>query len=411
MNGRIAKEKAFGVALAIGLVALLIVTACAPTPTEPVEKKVELGYVCGVTGAAAASVQVGIQAVEDYFRYFNEQEGLPGVSIRLMWRDDMLQYPLLYSHYERFVTHGVPLIFMEEATGLMGLEDRFEKDGVVIMAAQCGYEEVAYPPGWRYGSCPTQAEQAAVVIEYFRENWKEERPPRLAFVGIDSPFGYDPVATGTKYAEGLGFEVLPMEVVPFVTLDATTQLLRLKNSGVDLVYMQAFAGASGPILRDAERLGLLGQMHFSGHSTCVSEAVTEMVPIASEGVIVARYLPTIDEIEVPGIKLIADLQMKYHGEVERGLEEQYTLYWQVADVVCEAIKRAVENVGYENLDGRSLKEAMDSIKDYDVYGIARITYKPDDHRGNTQVAVYQVRERKVYRVTDWRESQMLVPEK
>jgi branched-chain amino acid transport system substrate-binding protein len=404
-NGPI-RRRFFGVIMATGLAVALLLTSCAPGPTVE-GKRVQVAAIWGMTGPAAASLQIQTASMQDYFRYFNEQEVIPGVSIDLTWADDVLQMPLLYSHYERFIERGMPLIFMEEATGLVGLKDRFEKDKVVIVAPGSGYQDVAYPPGWRYGTTPTIAEQAAVVLEYFRENWQEERAPRLVFIGMDSPWGYE-ARYATEYARSLGFEVLPLEITPFVTLDATTHLIRLSGEGVDLVYIQALPMASGPILRDAERLGLLGQMKFAGHQSSMGERVIQMTGAASEGYLMPRPFPWFDEAEIPGIKLMLDTQMKYHGKVTR--EGECFFSWASAPVVCEAIKRAIENVGYENLDGTALKEAMDSIKDFDVYGLATVTYKPDDHRGVTKVAIYQVRDEKIVRVTDWREAPVLPTE-
>jgi branched-chain amino acid transport system substrate-binding protein len=270
-----------------------------------------------------------------------------------------------------------------------------------------GYQEANYPPGWRYGATSTIAEQAAAVLDYFRETWQEERSPRLVLVGIESPWGYE-ARYATQYARNLGFEVLPPETVPFVTLDASVQLLRLKDSGADLVYIQALPTGSGPILRDAERLGLLGQMQFAGHQSGMGERVIEMTGIASEGYLMPRPFPWFDETEIPGIELILDTQMKYHGKVMR--EGEVFFAWASSVVVCEAIKRAIENVGYENLDGPAIKEGMDSIKDFDVYGLATVTYKPDDHRGVTKVAIYQVKEGKIVRISDWREAPVLPTE-
>jgi len=406
MKKRLVWRKWPGVIVAAGLVVALLLTACAPGPTVE-GKRVEVAAIWGMTGPAAASLQIQTAAIEDYFRYFNEQEAIPGVSIELSWGDDMLQMPLLYSHYERFVERGMPLIFMEEATGLVGLEDRFEKDEVVIVMPGSGYQEANYPPGWRYGTTPTLAEQAAAVLEYFIGNWQEERSPRLALIGIESPWGYEPrYAIG--YAQSLGFEVLPPETVPFVTLDATVQLLRLKDSGADLIYIQGLPMASGPALKDAERLGLLGQIQFAGHQSSMGERVIQMTGAASEGYLMPRPFPWFDETEIPGIELMLDTQMKYHGKVAR--EGECFFAWASARVVCEAIKRTIENVGYENLDGAAIKEGMDSIKDFDVYGLATVTYTPDDHRGVTKVAIYQVKEGKIVRVTDWREAPVLPTE-
>jgi len=397
------KKRALAVALPL-LAALILASACAPGPTTTEGKKVELGAIWGMTGPAAVSLQIQTMAIQDYFRYFNEQGVIPGVSIVLSWADDMLQTPLLYSHYEKFVERGVPLIFMEEVTGLVGLKDRFEKDKVVIFMPGSGYQEANYPPGWRYATSPTIAEQAASVFRYFKENWQSQEAPRLAIIGIESPWGYEP-RYAMEYARSLGFEVLPPESVPFVTLDATGQLLRLKESGADLVYIQGLPMASGPVLRDAERLGLMGQIQFAGHQSSMGERVIQMTGVASEGYLIPRPFPWFDETEIPGIKLMLETQMKYHGKLTR--EGECFFGWVSASVVCEAIKRAIEKVGYDNLDGPAIKEALDSIKSFDAYGLATVSYHADDHRGVTQVAIYQVKKGKIVRICESEETPVL----
>lgn len=411
MNNKMVKQKeAWITTLAVAVTLALLFTACAPAPTGLAEKEkvVEFGIIGPFTGAGGSSMQTMVGGNQDYLRYFNESQAIPGVSVKFLWGDTTMQFSLLYSHYERFVERGLPLIEIEEATGLTGLKERFERDEVVVFSCGAGYQAVVYPePGWRYTITPTIAEQAAVAIEYFLENWQGDRPPRLAFMVIDSPWGYEP-GYATEYFQGLGFEVLPVEVVPFVTLDATSQLLRLKASGADLVYIQGLPATVGPVLRDAERLGLLGQMRFAGHSSGMGERVIEMTGVASEGYFMARTCPWFDDTEVPGIGLILDNMMKYHGEVQR--EGEYFTGWVGGAVMCEAIRRAIENVGYDNLDGPAVKAAFDGMKDFDVYGLASITYKPDDHRGATKMAVYEVRGGKVVRVSDWREAPMLILE-
>jgi len=410
MRIRTLKGKRVGITiLAIGLAALLLVTACVPRPIEEEETVVEIGYVMHLTGAAASSTQIQMQGILDYFRYFNEKESIPGVSIELLWADGMYRLELFLSHYERFVERGMPLIMTDDPTALMGLTRRFEEDNVIAFMSGAGYEEVIYPSGdWRYTCSPSLAEQFSAVAEYFIENWQEASPPRLVMMCMPVPFGENPKEEGGKYAQSLGFELLPPETVGYIVLDATTQLLRLKESGADLVFIQALPAASGPILRDAERLGLLDKMHFAGHPSSMGARVIEMTGVVSEGYVVARYYPWFDETEIPGIKLMLDNQMKYHGKEMRDAE--YFTGWVPAAIICEAIRRAVENVGYENVDGAAIKESLDGMKDFDVYGLATVTYKPDDHRGVTKLAVYEVRDGKIVRVTDWREAPMLLPE-
>jgi branched-chain amino acid transport system substrate-binding protein len=404
MNSRTLKGKKVGIAiLALALAVLLLVTACAPAPTAIVGKTVEVAANVPLTGGGGPSTQVMMPGISDYIRYFNEQEGITGVSIKYTWADTAMQYAQFYSNYEKFVERGIPLMIALETAPLDGLKERFAKDEVVVLGSATGFQDMCYSPGWRYFQCPTPAEQFAVVADYFMENWKEARPPRVAFVGIESQFGVDPQTEGTKYAQSLGFEVLPPETVPYIVIDATTQLLRLKAEGADLVYLQTINTATVPILRDAERLGLLGQMHFAGTETGMGESSIQGAGAAGGGYLMPMLTPWFDETDNPGIKLMIDLQTEYRGTVVR--DPSYRNGFVVAAVACEAIKQAIDNVGYENIDGAAVKEALDNMEDFDVYGLASITYKdrPSDHRGITQAAVYQVKDGRIVRLSDWQE--------
>jgi branched-chain amino acid transport system substrate-binding protein len=112
-------------------------------------------------------------------------------------------------------------------------------------------------------------------------------------------------------------------------------------------------------------------------------------------------------VEVPGIKLLRDLQMKYRGRLDVQGDEAHG--FRAAYVTCEALKRAVEEVGYENVGGAAVNRALLSMKDFDPYGIGPITYTAEDHRGSNGVRIYQVRGGEVVPVTDWREAPMLLP--
>jgi hypothetical protein len=84
------KSKRLVIVLAIGLMALLLVAACAPTAEE--EKVVQLGFIAGLTGPIAAPSQYGFRTLEDYTKYFNEAEGIYGVTIKLSWADTNYQF-------------------------------------------------------------------------------------------------------------------------------------------------------------------------------------------------------------------------------------------------------------------------------------------------------------------------------
>ena len=410
MTNRIVKGNRLGIAiLAMALAVLLLFAACAPPSTVEEEKTVEYAGIVPMTGAAQASLQIQVQAAQDYIRYFNEQNGIPGVTVKFLWGDTALQLTRFVSDYEKFKARGVPIMWIMEGDPMLGFADDFAEDQIPVLGSAIGFERICYAGGWEYMQSPTMAEEFAVVAEYVKASWKEARAPKLAFVGIQSVWGDDPQPEGKKYAQSLGFEILPSEIVPYVVVDATINLARLKSEGADFVYMQVLPSSLTPTLRDAERLGLLGQMHFIGTETGMGDNVLKMAGAAGEGYLFAMIAPWFDETDNPGIKLMMDKQMEYHGKVVR--DNAYRNGWIVGAVACEAIKNAVENVGYGNVDGAAIKEALDNMQDFDINGLVTVTYKDRglDRRGITKLAIYEVRGGKMVPVTDWRESPSLVP--
>jgi len=201
--------------------------------------------------------------------------------------------------------------------------------------------------------------------------------------------------------------VLPLEISPLVVIDATTQLLRIQQREADLVYIQNIFTAAGPIMRDVERLGLGDKMQFGGTAWVMGKPMIQMAPVGAEGFLSPRALPWLDETEIPGVKTMIDTEMKYHGSVYQGPE--YNAGWVYAAVTCEAVKRAVGEVGAENLNGAVVKSALENMKYFDIGGMVKITYGTDDRRGCQTFAPYQVKGGNIVRVGDFVEVPILVP--
>jgi ABC-type branched-subunit amino acid transport system substrate-binding protein len=407
MMSRTVKGKRVWLILAAALMVLPLLAACAPSVPAAKEKVVEVGYISPFTGAGAAQEQISLSAVLDYIRYFNEENGIPGVTVEVLWGDSASSLDRFVSIYERFKAGRIPVMISNDTFGIVPRQSTFERDKIPLVSAN-PVKEIVYPPHWYYFFRPSWAEQFAAVADHVMENWQGETPPKLALIGVDSTFGRQPIPEATDYARSLGIEMLPAEFVPYVVLDASGQLLRLSDQEADFVYISGLIVTSGPILRDAERLGLLDRMQFCGLEASAGKRLIEMAGAASDGYFFPKTLPAIDETEVPGIKLMQDVQTKYHGKVL--MEEEYVVGWAEIAVTCEAIRRAVAAEGYENVNGPAIKEAFDSIRGFDVYGLVNISYTPEDHRGSTKAALYQVRDGEIVRATDWRDAPMLVPQ-
>ena len=409
MRKRIPGFKGFGAICAVILITLLMVTACGPdTPPPGGEQVVELGILTPATGPVSGSEQISLTSHLDFVNYFNEMTPIPGVTIAARWIDIDAQLSLGISAYRRFVERGVPLLSSNdlELTETLAATGVLEKDTTILITSST-VEPLVYPvKPWIYGCAPTWGEQFAVLADYIMENWKEDRPPRLAFMIPDSGWGWEPEKTGSKYAQSIGMEILPVEVIPWMPLDTTTQLLRLSKAGADFVYIQALQPAGIAILRDADRLGIMDKMQFCGCWASTGAQMIEATGDLSNGYLFPRDMPTPAETEIPGIKMWVDMMMKYHGRVIWDAEYGACKDFSTA---CEAVRRAIADVGYENLDSIAIKRELDNMKDFHAITGITITYTPEDHRGSNKAGVYTIKDGKIVPASAWRIAPMLTP--
>jgi ABC-type branched-subunit amino acid transport system substrate-binding protein len=407
MRNRMLKEKRLGIAiLAVTLAAVLLITACAPAPPGEEKQVVKIGYIAPLTGPPAAVMQVGFRNIIDYLKYFEEVgvPGLtlpPGVTIELVWGDSGMEVPRAIGVYER-IYHDVVFFQLPSPVEAAGLKSRLERDGIAAMCMSVD-EEMMYPPGQIFTVIATESERFAVVCDWIMANWEEERPPRVGMIGTDTPSGRAAEVMGTAYAKSIGIEMLPFEVVPWTPLDTTPQLLRLRGEGADFIYLQCLWATVVPIMRDADRLGLIGKIRFGGGS---EDSLT--IPLLELGPTVEGFFSAKSEPWYEDVPILWDILRQYHGRIDTSGSGACTLLY--APVPIEAIRIAIEQVGYENLDGRAVKEAFYSIKNFDPHHLGRpVTYTREDNRGAPALRIYQVQSGKVVPVSDWREAPMLMP--
>jgi len=402
------KGRRLGIAiLSIALATLLLFTACAPALPQEEKKVVKIGAILPLTGPASTIMQVGFRNLVDYMKYFDEV-GVPGltlppeVTIELIWGDSGYEAPRALSVYERM---RQDVVYLEVASPVedYAIKSRLERDGIAAMTMAVD-EALVYPPGWFFTVFCTESERFAAVCDWIMENWEEERPPTVAMMGTDTPTGRASEAMGTAYAKSIGIEMLPFEVIPHMPLDVSPQLVRLEERGADYVYITTIWSAAIPILRDAERLGLLDKIRFgAGLEDNVAIPLIEALGPLAEGYFGARCFPWYEETPI-----LWDILREHEGRLDTSGGAACTL--QYVPVMIEAIRIAIEEVGYENLDSRAVKEAMYSIKDFDPHHIGRpVTYTREDHRGAPMLRIYEVRGGEVVPGSDWRDAPMLVP--
>lgn len=404
------------------LVTLPVIGGCAPeeaappAPTPVAKPSVVKLYGYGdLSGPLAPVSGPVVAAMSDCAKwYYEEKGGIDGVPVEIIARDTEYKLDLALSAYNTFREEKPkPLVFFTWGSAeCEALKERFVEDEIVgFMYASTTV--AIYPPGYMFMFTPSYTDHFGAFMDWVVDVWAKEtgEKVKLGICTWDNAYGKAILVDECRdYAKKKGIEIVAEEVFPVTALDVNTQMTRIKAAGANWVYDNTLGHAPGVVSKSAADLGMLaadlddttpGMVHratspFPGGS---STATVFLAPEVTEGLIMNRALASWSETDNPGIQLALSIMEKNN----RGPEMRGSGYLSgIAGIytVCEAINAAVDAVGWENLDGKAVKEQLEKFKDLDVLGLGKITFSVDKHEPR-KVRIYQVQGGEILPITDY----------
>ena len=369
----------FLVCVALLLVSLPIFSACVPEEVAPPEEEViTIGHFTDMSGPYS-SICVGMtHGFMDYIKYRNEQGGINGIPIKLLWVDDRSDAAVVLSTYRRFKEQGIIAFHTNTSVEAVPLITFTKADRIPGCGASTS-EAVFTPPGWYYCLHLYVPQAFIVSLKWWEENeWPKrglDRPPRLAFMSWDSPMGRGGTEPAIRWVKEHGYEVVSELWVSPMAMDFTTEWTVMKEKEPDVMLTFTTGAVPGMIIRDCERLAMPEDLAIIGSEASI--LIKSCVAMGGEGyrrVITVNPSALLTEENLPGVKLCHDASMKYRGHKAETTE--YLLVFEHAWILCEAIKKAMDQVGYENLTGAAVKEyGFDAIDgDIDTGSISPAAY-------------------------------------
>ena len=200
--------------------------------------------------------------------------------------------------------------------------------------------------------------------------------------------GFDVVAFGNYQkifskaarmaAEKRGWEYI-ITYTSIVPADVTTQVLQIKEFECDYIYLMTPESAVIVWLRELERQNV--KPIIFGSTGLASGEIWTATGEVCLGSRFYQYSPVWSETDLPMVKLIQDLNAEWHPEVT-SRPSHYIRGFEHVLVVAEALKRAIDNVGFENLSAEAVKDAMETFRDFrPTENGTSYTWTPDDHQG------------------------------
>lgn len=356
-------------------------------PPDLTGKTITLYHFGDLSGPYAAITAPLIHGAEDAVAAINEAGGIYGAKLQIKFADTGGSIDEAVAAYDRFTSEDPnALVMITYGSGeAEALAERFAEDQIVNIAA--GLSATAfYGPnsGYTFGLGPIYPDQFGLVMQFLSENWDTYKPAgagdeiKVAYLSWPTAFGQGALTDESRaFVEGLGIEIVHEETYDVSpTADTTTAILNAQAAGANVIWTNTLAFGPAAILNDLNSLGLRDQFVVAADNWAMDLSLYAFLADPSYGVGLITAFPYLwwTDTDNPGIQYaqqLFDANERQPAEHNVG----YLLLVAGLDLAVKAIQDAIDTVGYENLTGAAVHDALEAMGPYQpLDGVFRVDY-------------------------------------
>ena len=373
--------------------------------TDAGKGEIVVGYLEDLSGPLAATVGPQKDGGLDAFRYMEEEKGgILGHPVRTVVIDFKMDSALAMSGWDRLKDEGAVLVLSGASAAAPMIVNACEQDRIVVLGSSSDADNL-FPkqPSFYFSTFPHLYGAFDSMCDLVEKDWAkkgEGRTPRIGF-DVIALGSYQRVfgKAGKLVAEKRGWDYI-ITNTSIMPASVATQVLQMKEFDPDYAFLCGSSPAIVTWFKDMDRQDF--HPVIFGTLTLGDPETWRAVGDLCIGSIFYQHGPQWSDTDLDGIKLLHDLNARWHPDVE-SRPGVYPRGFAHAMAVSEAIKRAIENVGYENLNSEAIRPAMETITDFDPMGwSAPYTWTSTDHQGTTGCLWYKWAEGgTMVRASDW----------
>jgi ABC-type branched-subunit amino acid transport system substrate-binding protein len=407
---------------AIVIIAALFTITLVPMHVSAAEKTdVHWLMLSDQTGPYSAIQSTALKAGKFIIKWINESDYIPGANIIIDYYDHGAEISKAVSAYQIAVAKKPRPILsnggMASHTSLAikPLAKRTRIPNIDGSSAR----NVMRPQGWAFSFAGSYEGSIGAAGDWILANWKsdskyawirknyENRKPRFAIIGWDNAFGrgFDK-KEGRDYLKSRGVDFVGSEYIPVSPSDTTAQVLRLvKEKKADFIYFGMFPASHAAILKDAHRLGLRDKFQDIAFSSDSILLVQKYAKELVEGSMQLTHFQSIPSQFKEPLKSM----FKKSGLPDEfaGLFMNAVLYY---DTYSEVTRRAIKQVGIENLNGQAIYDALINMKAFSPMGFhGKMSFSKTKRSGADNIAMYQIQNGKLVLVEELLDLPDLLP--
>jgi branched-chain amino acid transport system substrate-binding protein len=383
--------------IVLALTLTLALTGLALAEARGVTKDtIKIGLVLVKTGPVAALGLPNGQGMVDYFKYINEQGGINGRKVEVIWEDDQFEAPKSVAAVKKLMTRDEVLTIMTTGGTTQTIANLGNIANYKITNIPNALAREFYDPlnPYIFAMGATYEAQYYCIVDYINDDLGQA-DPKIGVVYTKKEYGKVGLEAIKARAAKYNIPVVAEVVMPTGAVDASSQVLALQKAGANIVIT---CDVLPPVISFVQTTAKYNyKPYIFGFNWACDDMIVQACGEAAEKYLAVNFVGGWSD-EAPEIKLARDLAAKY--DAKPGLTSLYLNGMGVAHLFAEAIKRAGDD-----LNPDTLKAAMETLDAYDTGGLfPPVTYTDKSHAPSEMIKVFKadVPNKRLVAVTDWR---------
>src|SRR5438093_1525578 len=368
--------------------------------------EIVIGVQCDRTGPTQIVGTVLCPGFHDYVALVNSKGGVEGYTIKALEIDHEYKVPPGIEAYERHKKEGAVTMAVYGTPHIYAMAAKLTEDR--IPGTSPGFGSAAAADGIRYPYifpiAATYWSQGAASVDFVKKQLGGSlKGKKIAFIFYDNPAGREPIEVMESLAAKEGFQ-LKIFAVPPPGVEMGAQVLDIaQRYRADFIIAHLFGGAPAVSIKELKRVGypLNKVVSFVWGSAEVNiEAAGGFA--AAEGYYTMQFAGVGSDFPV-----LNEIREMYKKEGKPAPKEMAsTVYYNrgvlIAALHVEAIRNALKAKPSGKITGVDTKAGFEKISNFTLGGLVPpLKITNTDHEGGGLVQIWQVKDGKFVKVTDW----------
>ena len=359
-----------------------------PPPEPEKDVVITIGNLTDITGPSSNAMTVITMALEDMVEYYNEQNLIPGVELKVISYDEQADPSRDIAGYEWLKESGADLIFTPIPFVPTILKPKINKDEFMLFAFS-GDTATIEPPGYVFSLGTIPQHEAITLLKWIAENdpdFPADRPAKIGGAAWTEGYSSSWFAGAEAYAkahpdqfEWVGGYLTDFTFVWGAEVEALKDCDYVYPSVVLHTFVREYraAGYTGKFICTSAQTAFFGLIYDSNLWEEIDKSLF-ILPAKwwnEEGTMINVIRDLLNEKRPNDVEEIMQKGMGYLAGV-------------IVDLMLSIIANAVDAVGPENFNSKALHDAAESFS-RTIDGVPRYSFGEDKRWMIDLYAVYE----------------------